>query len=88
MIIGLTKITAALLLNAYVVYPIGEEACNQTFKNTNASEKTELATRAVVSIGGGLTSIIVTNALVNAVVDAIGKKGTEEAAKAVIRAIL
>jgi hypothetical protein len=88
MIIGLVKIVSALVLNAYVVYPIGEEACNQTFKNTNASEKTELATRAVVSIGGGLTSIIVTNALVNAAVDAIGKKGTEEAVKGFIRAII
>lgn len=84
MIIGLTKFAATLLLNGYVFGPMCVEACNGVFKNKNVDERTEIVTRGTVAVGGIITSAAIADGLV----DMIMKKGTEEAVKGFIRAVL
>ena len=84
MIIGLTKFAATLLSNGYVFSPICVEACNSMFKNKHVDERTEIVTRCTVAVGGIITSAVIADGLVDLVV----KKGTEEAVKGFIRAIV
>ena len=84
MIVGLTKFAVTLLVNGYVFGPICTDACNSVFKNNRASERTEIISRGVVAVGGTVASILVADVLVDAVV----KKGTEEAVKGFIHAIV
>lgn len=84
MIIGLAKFVLTLGLNGYVIAPICVEACNNVFKNKHVDERTEVVTRGTVAVGGIITSAVIADGLVDLVV----RKGTEEAVKGFIRAIV
>lgn len=84
MIIGITKFALTLVVNGYVFAPICVEACNNVFKNKHVDERTEIVTRGTVAVGGIITSAIVADA----VVDLVVQKGTEEAIKGFIRALV
>lgn len=84
MIIGLAKFVVTLGLNGYVLAPICVDACNAAFKGRDVDERVEVITRGVVAVGGVITSAVIADTIV----DALVKKGTEEAVKGFIRAII
>lgn len=84
MIVGITKFAVTVLVNGYVFGPLCADACNGLFKTNNVSERTEILTRGALAICGISASAAVADVLVDAVV----KKGAEEAVKGFIRAIV
>lgn len=84
MIIVLAKVAGTLLLNGYVFGPMCADAGNGLLKNNNVSERAEIITRGVLAVSG----LSMSAAVSTAIVDAIMKQGTKEAAKAVIRAMV
>jgi hypothetical protein len=84
MLIGITKFAATLLINGYIFGPMCTDACNTVFKNRNVDERAEIITRGTMGVGGIITSAVIADGLV----DMIMKKGTEEAVKGFIRAIV
>ena len=84
MLIGITKFILTMGINGYVMAPMCVDACNAAFKGRHVDERVEIVTRGAVAVGGILTSAVVADTLVDLVV----KKGTEEAIKGFIRALV
>lgn len=84
MLIGITKFAATLLINGYIFGPMCTDACNTVFKNKDVDERAEIITRGAMAVGGIVTSTVIADGLVDMIIG----KGTKEAAKAVIRAMV
>lgn len=83
MIVGITKFAVTVLVNGYVFGPLCADACNGLFKTNNVSERTNPNTWALAICG-----ISASAAVADVLVDAVVKKGAEEAVKGFIRALV
>jgi len=73
-----------MVINGYALAPVCVDACNAVFKDRDVDERVEVVTRGTVAVGGILTSAVIADT----VVDAIVKKGAEETVKGFIRAMV